>query len=217
MSGRRWISTQPGKKVGHLSGGRSMSVGSLVANVLFSQNCIGFARVQVARWFADRSDMILILFDAHRLDVSAELMEVREEGSEQEWKLGRYSEFTQRGECLLHRMVLGFGIDVHRSPTLAYCFEHRTESLFWRDVYLQVCFFECRTRLRRKVAIFARFLVSSRAPWLCKTCRDRATEVFFAQSLSWLTTTVAVQYGPAGKKNFFGPRPETLTSGRRVS
>lgn len=36
-----------------------------------------FPPTQVAHWFAERSDMILILFDAHRLDVGTELIEVR--------------------------------------------------------------------------------------------------------------------------------------------
>ena len=33
---------------------------------------------QVAKWFADRSDMILLLFDAHKLDISDEFQTVIE-------------------------------------------------------------------------------------------------------------------------------------------
>lgn len=38
----------------------------------------GYDFVQVARWFAERSDMILLLFDAHKLDISDEFQRVIE-------------------------------------------------------------------------------------------------------------------------------------------
>lgn len=38
----------------------------------------GYDFVQVAKWFAERSDMILLLFDAHKLDISDEFQRVIE-------------------------------------------------------------------------------------------------------------------------------------------
>jgi GTPase SAR1 family protein len=38
----------------------------------------GYDFVQVARWFAERSDMILLIFDAHKLDISDEFQRVIE-------------------------------------------------------------------------------------------------------------------------------------------
>lgn len=38
----------------------------------------GYDFTQVAKWFAERSDLILLLFDAHKLDISDEFQRVIE-------------------------------------------------------------------------------------------------------------------------------------------
>ena len=47
----------------------------------------GYNFAQVSRWFAERSDLILLLFDAHKLDISDEFKSVMEELSPHEDKV----------------------------------------------------------------------------------------------------------------------------------
>jgi hypothetical protein len=35
--------------------------------------CFSLSIVEVIRWFADRADLIIVMFDAHKLDISDEL------------------------------------------------------------------------------------------------------------------------------------------------